>query len=106
MGRRDTVLSHSGVSLGPEGWTAVLSGGRGHGRAQELVQRGKHLGVNCTVGIGARISGPELPLVPQAAGCREARRPRAGFPSHPSVHGQELALGAGAKPTATQEPQT
>ena len=38
-GRRDTVLSHSGVSLGPEGWTAVLSGGRGHGRACELQSR-------------------------------------------------------------------
>lgn len=31
MGRRDTVISRSGVSLGPEGWTAVLSEGRGCG---------------------------------------------------------------------------
>ena len=33
MGRRDTVISRSGVSLGPERWTAVLSGGQGRGGA-------------------------------------------------------------------------
>ena len=82
MGRRDTVISCSGVSLGPERWTAVLSGGRGHGCAcgsatWATVQ-------SCLCATGCRL---------QAAGCREAGRPRADFPSDPSVHGQSSPPG-------------
>ena len=90
MGRRDTALSHSGVSLGPEGWTAVLSGGRGHGRA-------------CGTARWAPVQSCPWCHGLQAAGRREG-------------HGQDFRLtpqcmvraprrGAGAKPVLLRNPR-
>ena len=93
MGRRDTVISCSGVSLGPERWTAVLSGGRGHGCAcgsatWATVQ-------SCLCATGCRL---------QAAGRREGHGQI--FRLTPQCMARAPHQGAGGQTSATQEPQT
>lgn len=90
MRRRDKVIFHSGVSLGPGGCKCSAgAGGRG--------VCGKHR-------VG---SSPELLSVPRAAGWKEARRPRVRiFCLTPPCMAGGPRQGTGGQTCAAHKPRT